>query len=75
MTPSDTKPKVQQHFDELWQNLSLEERFLKGLEWTNLSREMLLAGFRTRFPHLSEDQIRQKLAQELYGILTFKWDT
>ena len=71
MIPSDTNLKVQQRFDELWQNLSLEERFIKGLEWTVLSREILLAGFRARFPNLSENQLRTKLAQELYSISIF----
>ncbi|OGQ05346.1 MAG: hypothetical protein A3F82_00980 [Deltaproteobacteria bacterium RIFCSPLOWO2_12_FULL_44_12] len=63
---SDTSPEVQKHFDALCRQLSEEERFLKGLEWIRLNRELLLAGFRARFPHFSEEQIRKELMREVY---------
>lgn len=66
MPPSDTKPQMQQVYDQLWQKLSLEDRFLKGLEWIQFNRELLLAGLRSRHPNLSEEEIRQKLLQDLY---------
>jgi len=66
MQRSDTHPDVERHFDELWRNLSMEERFRKGIVWIQWSRALLLAGLRARFPDFSEEQIRKKLAQELY---------
>ena len=66
MKPSDTSPKMQKHYDELWQRLSCEERFLKGLQWIQFNREFLLAGIRARFPHFTETEVRQELRHELY---------
>lgn len=52
MKQSDTSPEMQKYYGELWQKLSFEERFLKGLQWIQFNREFLLAGIRSRFPPL-----------------------
>lgn len=66
MKKFDTSPAMQKHYDDLWRNLSFEERFLKGLQWIQLNREFCLAGLRARFPHFTENEIRQELLRELY---------
>lgn len=67
MQPSDTPPKMQKYYDELWQKLSFEERFLKGLQWIQFNREFLVAGIRARFPNFTETEMRRELKRELYG--------
>lgn len=68
MPPCDTPPEVQRQFDELWQRLSPEERFVRGLELIRVSRKMFLAGLRARLPQASEKELRQKMIQLLYNL-------
>ncbi len=68
MRRSDTPSEVQKRYDRLWRNLSLEERFLSGLSLIRASREMLIAGLKSRFPNLSEKELRQRLLQQIYKI-------
>lgn len=67
MKTSDTSPEAQKYHDSLWQKLTCEERFLKGLQWTHLNRELLIAGLRARNPHFTEEELRTALRQELYA--------
>lgn len=66
MKVSDTTAKVQKHYDSLWRKLSMEERFLKGLQWIQLNREFSLAGIRALHPHFTEEEIRKQLLHDLY---------
>ena len=68
MPPLDTTPEAQKIWDNLWQNLSLQERFKKGLELTDLSHALLLAGFRSRYPDLSEEELKKKIIRQIYHV-------
>ncbi len=67
MKPADTAPKIKKYHDALCRNLSMEERFIKGLQWIQASRVLMLAGIRARHPHFTEEEIRKKLLQDLYS--------
>jgi len=67
MKKSDTNPEVQKRYDELWRKLTMEERFVKGLQLVKLSRALILAGIRSRNPQLSEQDVLKELRQQLYS--------
>lgn len=66
MIPSDTTNAIQKKYDEMWRKLSPEQRFIKGLQLIHLSRQMLLAGFKARFPELSEQELKERIVQQVY---------
>jgi hypothetical protein len=72
MTRSDTSPKVQKLYDDLWRRLSPSERFMKGLALSHLSRQMIIAGIKSPHPNLTPRQLKQKLQQQLYPECTIK---
>lgn len=67
----DTTIETQKKYDELWQKLSAEERFLKGLKLIDLSHKMLRAGFKARFPQLTKTQLNKKMIEQLFNSSTF----
>lgn len=67
MPPLDTTPEAQRIYDDLWRNLSPQERFQKGLDLIDLSRALLFAGFRSRYPDLSEEELVNVIIKRLYN--------
>lgn len=63
----DTPALFQAKYDQLWQQLSPGERFQKGMTLIALSRQLLMAGLKTRHPNLNPAQLAAALRQYLYG--------
>ena len=56
----DTPPEIQRIQFELLRRLPPSRRLCLALELTELARNMMLAGLRTRFPAASEEEIRRR---------------
>lgn len=68
MPSADTPPDVQRFYDELWRRLTPAERFQRGIALILTSRAMAIAGLRARFPMLTDEELRLRLRQQLYGV-------
>ena len=66
MKRSDTATEMQQEYDRRWRALSPEDRFLKGLALIHASRQMLIAGIRSRQPNLTGEELNRVLLETLY---------
>ncbi len=56
----DPKPRPNHDkYLEVLRRMTPEQRLLKALELSRVSRELFLAGLRSRFPDLSEAELRQ----------------
>ncbi len=67
MQRSDTTPTMQAHYNLLWHKLSPSERFLKGISLIMLSRQLLIAGIRHRFPDCNHRQLLEIVRREFYS--------
>jgi len=45
--------------------MTMEERFLEGLQLWSLARETVLAGVRMQFPHATEEEIETLVRQRM----------
>ncbi len=48
-----------QKYLEVLRRMTPEQRLLKALELSRMSRELFLAGLRKRFPALTDEELRQ----------------
>ncbi len=56
----DPKPRPNhQTYLEVLRRMTPEQRLLKALELSRVSRELFLAGLRKRFPDLSDEELRR----------------
>lgn len=62
----DTTPEMQKHYDELWCNLTEEQRFLRGLDLICLCQQMLFAGYQSRYPDLSLIELKKIIIKAEY---------
>ena len=59
---TDMDPKPRPNHDkylEVLRSMTPEQRLLKALELSQLSRELFLTGLRSRFPNLTEEELRR----------------
>ncbi|HJX65941.1 MAG TPA: hypothetical protein VJ860_18535, partial [Polyangia bacterium] len=66
----DTSPKANARYFEFLRRAGPERRLAICLGLTRATRELAGAGIKQSHPHrvLSDDEIRQKLAERLYGV-------
>ncbi len=67
MTKSDTSHEIQRVYDQKILELSGEERFLRGMELTRLSREMCRQGLSDQYPSLNEQNKKRHFFERVYG--------
>ena len=67
---SDTSPKANARYFELLRQAGPERRLQICLALSRATRELAIAGIKLAHPErtLSDDQLRQKLAERLYGV-------
>lgn len=68
MPPLDTNPDLQKMYDDLWKNLSLQERFRKGMILISQSRLMMWIGFRQRYQSLPESELKKIFVKKIYNL-------
>jgi hypothetical protein len=62
----DPKPRPNRHlYLEALRRLTPEQRLLKAFELTELSRELLRAGLRRRYPEAGEDELQRLYLERL----------
>ena len=62
----DIKPRPNHHlYIETLRSLTPEARLLKAFELTDMTRDLLLAGLRHRFPDASDDEIHRIYLERL----------
>jgi hypothetical protein len=66
---SDTSPKANARYFELLRQAGPERRLAICIGLSNAVRELAIAGIKQKYPDraLSDDELRQKLAERLYG--------
>ena len=64
---ADTSPDMQKKYDELLKGLSPEDRFLKGMSFIAFCHSCLIAGFKAKFPELSEKDLKRTIIEQVYG--------
>lgn len=63
----DTDPKTARRYAELLRAKSGMDRLAQAMSLSKLTRDMAIAGIRSRHPDLSEDELRIRLTVTLYG--------
>jgi hypothetical protein len=67
MRPRDTSERAAAVQAELQRSLSIEDRVLLALKYSDFAREFAKAALRQRHPTLTEREINRELIRQLHG--------
>lgn len=63
----DTPPAASRRYYELLRERAPHERLAQAMALTKMTRELAMAGLRSRHPEASAEELRIRLAVRLYG--------
>ena len=70
----DPKPQPnRKRYIEILRAMMPEQRLMKAFELSQMTRDLLLAGLRHSFPHLSEEEIRKLYRKRLDACHNRNW--
>jgi hypothetical protein len=65
MIPPDTTEEMQEFQRQLIMSKTPEERFLMGIEMTEMGRQLMLAGIKNEKPGLTDEQYKIELLKRM----------